>query len=130
MQFYQVKALLSLSFTIVSSYALAVSEASSSSLNTQNDSQDFSFVKIIHQFPIDSGIENLAVRENENVLMTIIEHSKLYQIDSSQDEFAKLISNSFDSATRLLSIIETYRDVFYVVTDNFFTTTFKSIPDS
>lgn len=128
MQFYRFGTLLSLSLITVSCVALAVSQAPSSCLNSQNDPQDSLPVKIIHQFPVGTSVENLAVRENANVLTTIIDHPELYQIDPFQGESAKLVSNSFGPVTGLLGIIETYRDVFYVAAGNFSTTTFKGTP--
>ncbi len=112
----------------ISSLVLAVSQAPSSNLNTQNDLQHSLPVKIIHQFPGGNSVENLAVRQNGKVLTTIIDHPELYQIDPFHGETAELISNSFGPVSGLFGIIETYRDIFYVAAGNFSTTTFASIP--
>ncbi len=130
MQFYRVATLLSLSLTRASSFAIASSQAQSSSLNSQDGPQHSLPVKIVHQFPVGKSVENLAVRHNGKVLTTIISQPELYQIDPLHGESAKLISNSFGPVMGLLGIVETYPDIFYVAAGNISTTTLTGIPDT
>lgn len=111
----------------ISSLGLAVSQAPSSNLKDPRHSLP---VKTVHQFPDGYDAENLAVRQNGKVLVTIIDHPELYQIDPFHDGPAELVSNSFGPVSGLLGIIETCPDIFYVAAGVFNTTTLTSTPDS
>lgn len=82
-------------------------------------------VKIIHEFPAGTNVENLAVRQNGKVLVTLDTSPEIYQIDPSQAEAPKLVSNSFGPVVGLLGIVETCPDVFYVAAGNSSFTTLR-----
>ena len=129
MQFFHIATLLSLSL-LPASLAIAIHETSAFNLTSQPTSPRSLPVKLIHEFPIGRGAENLAVRQNGQVLMTIIDHPELYQIDPHQGESAKLVSNSFGPVVGLLGIVETYPDTFYVAAGNVSMTTLQGTPGS
>lgn len=80
---------------------------------------------LIHQFPDPTWVENIAVRKNGHLLVTIVISPELYLIDpltSSLDptsnKTATLIHSFAPSFAAVLGITETQPDQFYVVVGN------------
>lgn len=73
-------------------------------------------IRTIHQFPNDTWIENLAVRENGNILATLITKPEIWEIDTVDDE-AKLV-HRFDTVTSVFGIAEVECDLFAVALGN------------
>lgn len=87
---------------------------------------EFYPVEIIHQFPLGTWVENLAVRSNGQILATILSSPELYQVDP-QGKRDPFLIHTFPNATGLVGITELGRDKFYVVaiTANLETGTFE-----
>lgn len=79
----------------------------------------------IHQFPNETWIENIAVRSNGQLLVTLITTPELYQVDPFSKTTPQLI-HRFPDATSVLGITEIEPDVFGVVVGNWSTETFES----
>ena len=129
MQFFPIAYLLSLALVRVS-FAIAISQASSSNLHLRRAPQHSLPVEVIHEFPIGTSLENFAVRQNGKVLATVISHPELYQVDPIQGGSPELVSNSFGPVEGLLGIVETCPDTFYVGASNYSTTTLNATPGS
>lgn len=68
--------------------------------------------RVLHQFPKPSWIENLAVRSNGQLLVTLMSVPELWLVDPKSSE-AKLV-HKFDEVLGLAGIIEGKEDIFYV----------------
>ncbi|KAL8831848.1 MAG: hypothetical protein Q9191_000637 [Dirinaria sp. TL-2023a] len=75
-------------------------------------------VAVIHQFPHNTWIENLAIRPNGQVLVTTLTSPDLYLIDPFRAGRSVLV-HSFSDHLCLLGIAELQPDVFYVITGNY-----------
>jgi hypothetical protein len=83
-------------------------------------------VHTIYEFPNETWIENIAVRANGNLLLTLISTPSLYELNPLiPNPEAKLI-HSFPPFTSLLGISEIQPDVFAVIAGNWSTTTFTT----
>jgi hypothetical protein len=83
----------------------------------------------IWQFPLGTWVENLAVRTNGQLLVTLLSQPELYHVDPFQKTAPTLI-HSFPNASGLLGIAEIEDDVFAVVAGNWSTTTLATTPRS
>lgn len=70
-------------------------------------------IEIIHQFPNTTGLENLAVRQNGNLLITDSTAPNLYLLDPTSPTSAPLVY-TFPNATTLTGIGEVAPDVFAI----------------
>lgn len=86
-------------------------------------------VEIIHQFPIGTWVENLAVRSNGQILATILSAPQLYQVDPDGKGDPILI-HTFPNAPGISGIAELGQDVFYIATSSLNVTTFTFSPGS
>ena len=75
-------------------------------------------VVVIHQFPHNTWIENLAIRPNCQVLVTTLTSPDLYLIDPFDAGHSVLI-HSFSDHLCLLGIAEIEPDVFYIIAGNY-----------
>jgi hypothetical protein len=80
---------------------------------------------VVHQFPLPTWIENLAVRSNGQILLTILTKPELYLIDPAKPDEAILV-HTFSEVGILSGITEVKDDVFYVSGGNFSLQTFQS----
>jgi hypothetical protein len=74
--------------------------------------------KVVHQFPFPTWIENIAVRSNGDLLLTVLTAPELYLMKPSNPEEPVLV-HRFDEVSALTGIIEIMDDVFYVAGGNF-----------
>ncbi|KAF2685509.1 hypothetical protein K458DRAFT_476909 [Lentithecium fluviatile CBS 122367] len=76
-------------------------------------------VKKIYQFPFQTWVENIAVRSNGQLLVTLLNAPELHLIDPSTSPLTSKLIHSFVDvrATSLLGIAELSHDVFAVVVD-------------
>lgn len=70
------------------------------------------------QFPNETWIENISVRSNGQILVTLLTTPDLYQVDPFGEAKPKLIQR-FPNALGLLGITELEEDVFVVVAGNY-----------
>jgi hypothetical protein len=78
-------------------------------------------VQQIYHYPAQHKIENLAVRSNGQILVTIASpHAQLWQIDPS-NATAPILVKQFEGVGGCLGISENSHDIFYVATGNFTT---------
>jgi hypothetical protein len=77
-------------------------------------------VRTIFQFDNGTWLENIAIRSNGNLLVTLIDRPELYQIDSFHNT-STLVTNLEDEADALslLGITEMAPDVFMFIAGNF-----------
>jgi len=83
----------------------------------------------IWNFPNGTWVENLAVRSNGQILVTLLNTPRIYQVDPTLKHPAALV-HTFSSYLGCLGIAELQPDVFYVVTSNFSTLTLQTAPGS
>jgi hypothetical protein len=81
--------------------------------------------KVLYQFPVPTWIENLAVRSNGDLLLTLLTTPELYLLSPSDPKDAVLV-HKFDEVSVLTGIIEVKEDVFYVAGGNFSLSTFST----
>ena len=104
--------------------------ASSSSLSARTAQSRLPLpVHVIHEFPLGTFVENLAVRRNGQILVTIVTAPELYQVDPLKIR-APILIHTFSNATTLLGIVEVDRDVFYVAVGSIDFQKIQSIPGS
>ncbi|KAG4432311.1 hypothetical protein IFR05_012218 [Cadophora sp. M221] len=81
--------------------------------------------KLIHQFPLPTWIENLAIRANGTILVTLLTTPGLYLVDPKTPSSATLVAN-FPEVTGLTGIIEVQPEIFYIAGGNFDLTNFAN----
>ena len=74
--------------------------------------------RLVYQFPTDTWIENLAVRPNGSLLLTIITSPDLYLINPLAADPKPQLIHHFSSSTWLTGITETNPDTYYVIGAN------------
>lgn len=74
--------------------------------------------EVIYEFPPGYWCENLAVRRNGQILVTITTKPELYLVDPFKDRAAILIYSFPFPASSVIGIVEFKSDVFYVATGN------------
>ncbi|KAH6971938.1 hypothetical protein EDB80DRAFT_744073 [Ilyonectria destructans] len=72
---------------------------------------------VIHEFPNPTWLENIAVRQSGQLLVTSLTHPRLYQVDPS-GAYPPVLVADIAGADGLLGIAELERDVFYVIAGN------------
>ena len=78
-----------------------------------------SLVRTIYQFPNETWVENLAVRANGKILVTLISAPEVWQVDPFASPVSAELVHRFPDATSLLGIAEYAPDVFGVNVGNF-----------
>ncbi|KAE9373968.1 hypothetical protein N431DRAFT_233856 [Stipitochalara longipes BDJ] len=73
--------------------------------------------RILHQFPVPTWIENIAVRSNGDLLVTLLTTPELYLFKPSDPK--PVLVHKFDEVLALTGIIELKEDIFYVAGGNF-----------
>ncbi|MCJ1270153.1 hypothetical protein MMC22_010049 [Lobaria immixta] len=86
-------------------------------------------VKVIHQFPVGTWMENLAVRRNGKILTTALSSPEIFQVDNHGVQPVKLV-HTFPDATSCTGIAKLGRDVFYVIAGSLSLNTFNAVPGS
>ncbi|KAF2167254.1 hypothetical protein M409DRAFT_22681 [Zasmidium cellare ATCC 36951] len=80
---------------------------------------DNNTARLLYQYPIGTWIENIAIRPNGNLLLTILSSSRLDQLDPfSNDPVPETVYN-FPNATSVTGIAEIDHDVFTTAVGNF-----------
>ncbi|CZR67663.1 uncharacterized protein PAC_17562 [Phialocephala subalpina] len=74
---------------------------------------------VVHQFPLPTFIENLAIRPNGQILITVVNTASLILLDPSVPTPAPVVIHKFDDVLAVTGIIELEPDVFYVAIGNF-----------
>ena len=75
-------------------------------------------VETIYQFPNGTWVENIAVRENDKILVTLLSAPLLYMIDPQEADVVPTLVHNFTEATALYGIAEMQPDVFAVAGGN------------
>lgn len=78
-----------------------------------------STAQILYQFPNQTWVENIAVRVNNHLLLTLLTSPDLYSLDPSAAGSHPTLIHSFPDATSLFGITETEPDVFAIIAGNF-----------
>jgi sugar lactone lactonase YvrE len=81
--------------------------------------------KVLYQFPIPTWIENIAVRSNGELLVTLLTSPELYLVSPSDPKEAVLV-HKFDEVLAVTGIIEVKEDVFYVGGGNYSLSAFSN----
>ena len=81
----------------------------------------------IYDFPKDTWVENLAVRSNGQILVTLLTSPQVYQVNPFQTQSATLVY-TFPSTLGCVGIAELGTDIFYVATGNLSLSTFTAPP--
>lgn len=100
---------------------ISTSTASPTDYHNHDKQQSLPFlplpVKIIHEFPRGTWIENLAIRSNGLILANLLSAPEIYQVDPTTG--AVSLATKIPAATGLLGIAEIEKDVYYVVAGNY-----------
>jgi hypothetical protein len=75
--------------------------------------------ELLYQFPNGTWVENIAVRSNNQILVTLFTTPDLYALDSAQPNTEPTLIHRFANATTLFGIAEIEPDVFAVIAGNF-----------
>lgn len=86
-------------------------------------------VKILHQFPLGTWLENLAIRKNGKILTTAITSPELFQVDNRGDLPPTLV-HRFAGKSSCFGITELGDDIFYVIAGNLTFSTFTPVVGS
>lgn len=86
-------------------------------------------LQTLHQFPYGTWAENLAVREDGCILVTLLNAAELWQVDPVNGTAAKLIQR-FPDATGLSGIAKLAPDTFAVLAGNISLSTLAADPGS
>ncbi|KAJ9136872.1 hypothetical protein NKR23_g9446 [Pleurostoma richardsiae] len=103
--------LIAISFAIASLLRFAASAPASTALATDP-------VRTVFEFPNDTYVENIAVRPNGQVLVTVLTAPRLFLVDPLQPGRAVLV-HTFASALGVSGIAEYEPDVYACITGNF-----------
>jgi hypothetical protein len=74
---------------------------------------------VVAEFPKQSFLENLAVRADNSVLITALNHKQLWYVPQATKSAKPVLLHTFDQLT--MSLTELEADVFYLVTSNVYT---------
>jgi sugar lactone lactonase YvrE len=74
--------------------------------------------RVIHQFPNPTFIENLAIRSNGKILVTVVNGASLMMVDPQNPSTPTLI-HKFEGVLAVTGVIEVEHDIFYVAAGNF-----------
>ena len=83
----------------------------------------------VHQFPNQTWLENIAIRSNGQLLLTVIGRPELYLVDPANPKTAQLL-HTFPNATSLMGIDEVRPDEFAIVAGNWSLDTFQATKGS
>lgn len=72
----------------------------------------------VHEFPLPTWVENIAVRQNGQILVDLLTSPEIYLLDPHPNSTATLVHN-FTSNSALLGITETTHDIFHLIASNF-----------
>lgn len=86
-------------------------------------------VKIVHQFPLGTWLENLAVRKNGKILTTAVTSPELFQVDD-RGVLPPTVVHRFAGANTCTGITELGDDIFYVIAGNFVFSTLTPVVGS
>lgn len=89
-----------------------------------------SVVRTVYEWPNITWAENLAVRSNGEILVTLINKPEVWLVDPFADNEAKLVATFPDVYGGAMGISEVEPDVFAVAVGNWSIVTFKSTPGS
>jgi hypothetical protein len=82
--------------------------------------------KLIHQFPLPTWIENLAVRSNGQLLVTLLSTPDLYLIQPTTSPPTATLVHKFPDVLGLTGIIELGNDIFYICAGKFDLAAYKN----
>ncbi|KAH8816637.1 hypothetical protein F5884DRAFT_818622 [Xylogone sp. PMI_703] len=86
-------------------------------------------LKTVYEFPLGTWVENIAVRNSGDLLVTLIDRPEIHLIDPFEPDNTTTIY-SFPHATSVLGIAEFQPDQFAVVVGNFSLTALATVPGS
>lgn len=86
-------------------------------------------VGVIHQFPVGTWVESLAIRNNGKILTTALSSPEIVQVDNRGVQPNTLV-HTFANATACTGIVHMGKDVFYVIAGNFTLSTLTPVPGS
>ncbi|MCJ1266241.1 hypothetical protein MMC22_006124 [Lobaria immixta] len=86
-------------------------------------------VGVIHQFPIGTWIEDLAIQSNGKILTTALSSPEIFHVDNRGKIPIQLV-HTFANATSCTGITRMGHDVFYVIVGNFSLSTFSAVAAS
>jgi hypothetical protein len=84
----------------------------------------------VAQFPNTTWVENLAVRSNGNLLVTLLSAPELFQVDPAGNGQQPQLVHQFSNITSLTGIAEVEKDVFAVAGGNISLATLTSTKGS
>jgi hypothetical protein len=92
--------------------------ALTASLAVGSHSHTHANLQTIQEFPLPTWVENIAVRQNGQILVDIVTSPEIYLLNPHPNSTATLIHN-FTPNSALLGITETTPDIFHLIASNF-----------
>lgn len=86
-------------------------------------------VEVVHQFPLGTWLENLAIRKNGKILTTAITSPELFQVDD-RGRLPPIVIHRFTGANSCIGITELGDDIFYVIVGNLTISTLTAVVGS
>src|ERR1700723_3712619 len=84
----------------------------------------------MYQFPNETWVENLAVRQNGQILVTVHTAPELYLVDPFHANSSPVLVHRIPDVIGLLGIVEVQHDMFYVIAGNRSVATLETAPGS
>ncbi|TRM62408.1 hypothetical protein BD626DRAFT_458868 [Schizophyllum amplum] len=81
----------------------------------------------VYSFPVNTSVENLAVRRTGHILANVDSAPELYQIDPFCNDAKPTLIHEFEGYGSLLGIVEVEHDQFYVAAGNFSVFTLEAV---
>ena len=101
-------------------YLCATNVSTQPLLTPRQDNPGDSFIRKIYQFPNETWIENLAIRTNGKILVTLISSPEVWEVDPFATPTTAELIYHFPDAISCAGIAEYAPDVFAVNVGNFF----------
>ena len=84
----------------------------------------------IYQFPNETWLKNLAIRQNSHILVTVLTAPEVWQVDPFHTDSPATHIYRFPGVIGLLGIVELQQDAFYTIAGNFAVATTESTSGS
>jgi hypothetical protein len=85
---------------------------------SQNSASGDTLLHTVYEFPNETWVENLAIRSNGNVLVTLIQKPEVWELDLHAKSVIPHLVYSFPDALSVLGIAEVEHDVFVMAVGN------------
>ena len=85
---------------------------------SQNSLPGSALLHTVYEFPNETWVENLAIRSNGNILVTLIQKPEVWELDPHAEPVTPRLLYGFPDAISVLGIVEVEHDVFVMAVGN------------